>query len=124
MSALYSDLNALSPTEEELVFDENAIHLAITNILNTFTNERLFNPSFGNGLNEILFEQIDDLTALEILNALKIAIDRFESRVTLNTSMTEINPIPDENKYEITLVMDLVGASEDSPLVFEGELKK
>ena len=46
--------------------NENAIARAVRNIVSTTPGEKLFDPDFGSSVSEILFENVDDITAISI----------------------------------------------------------
>ena len=46
--------------------NENAIARAVRNIVLTSPGEKLFDPDFGSSVSEILFENVDDITAVSI----------------------------------------------------------
>ena len=46
--------------------NENAIARAARNIVLTSPGEKLFDPDFGSSVSEILFENVDDITAVSI----------------------------------------------------------
>ena len=43
--------------------NENAIARAVRNIVLTTPGEKFFDPDFGSSISEILFENVDDITA-------------------------------------------------------------
>ena len=51
--------------------NENAIARSVRNIVFTVPGEKPFNPTFGSRITGSLFENIDDITALEIESELK-----------------------------------------------------
>ena len=51
--------------------NENAIARSIKNIVFTEPGEKFFNPDFGSKLYSILFENIDDISAIKIKHFLK-----------------------------------------------------
>ena len=51
--------------------NENAIARAVRNIVSTTPGEKLFDPDFGSSVSEILFENVDDITAVSIRDGSK-----------------------------------------------------
>jgi len=113
--AIYSDLNSYTPTTNgPLLNDVKAIYQSIDNILSTRTNERLFNPGFGTRFDEALFELIDDITSVEVFRIVTEAIQRWETRVTLDFSLSSIIPDPENGKYDVTLIFSINGFTDDN----------
>ncbi len=106
--ALYSDLNILTPEKSNILYDVDAVYQSIIMLLNTAIGERLFRPSFGNYLDEYLFEPCDNITAFKILNDINNTLKQ-EPRVILNTGLTTVIPIPSEKKFEIALNFSIIG---------------
>ena len=46
--------------------NENAIARSVRNIVLTTPGEKIFDPDFGSNIGEILFENIDEITAISI----------------------------------------------------------
>ena len=64
--------------------NESAIARSIKNIVFTTPGEKFFNPNFGSQLiYSILFENIDDISALKIKDEIRQSIINFEPRVDL-----------------------------------------
>jgi len=122
--AVYSDLNR-EPCygEAPLVTDIEAIYQSIDNILSTKKGERLFLPEFYADLENLLFEPVDDITSMRILDAVLDAIERWEPRVQLLYPHCEVNPLPDDNAYEVVLVFRVVGL-EGQTFEYRGLLRR
>ena len=65
--------------------NENAIARSVKNIVFTNPGEKFFNPRFGSRITESLFENADDLTAIEIQTQIEDSIKRYEPRVNLKS---------------------------------------
>ena len=76
-------------------------------LLNTRPGTFPFRPEDGIFLEDDLFEFADAATALDIFRRITDAIDRFEPRVELDTSLTTIIPLPDENRFDIDIHFNL-----------------
>ena len=107
--AIYTDVNQTTPYEKAKLEDVQAVFQAIENILSTRTTERFFNPAFGIDLESILFDQIDDLTALEIFTRVTNAIQQFEPRVVIDFGQTTVLPDEENNKYDVDIVFFIRG---------------
>lgn len=62
-----------------------AIKANIRNLLLTNNGERPINPSFGNGLNNLVFEQDEEITKEKIRDTIITTINRFIPSVTVNS---------------------------------------
>ncbi|HEC63771.1 MAG TPA: hypothetical protein ENI23_00590 [bacterium] len=126
MSFVYSDLDETNPDRlPHLLGDIQAIYQSIFNILNTNVTERIFNPEHGNRLEELLFEPIDEDTALAIFQEVTDSLERQEERITVNQGLTKVTPIDEENRYELLLVFDCDSIRTDrNSFEFTGSLQK
>ena len=95
--ALYTDYRQANTT----VTDAKAINNAIRNILFTPRGSLPGKPTFGSRLNEILFEQIDDITINIIKTFIKEALNRWEPRIAV-TRVT-VKEVPEYNKVIATI---------------------
>ena len=92
-----------------LVTNIGAVRQALFMLFNTNKGERLFLPEYGSNLEDILFEPIDDATALVIHQRVVIAIEFYEPRVLIDYANTSIKPLYDDNRYDITLTFSVKG---------------
>lgn len=111
----YSDLDLdfiPHPVSGDIVplTDAAAIKRSIRNILFTGLNERLFNPEFGANLRQLLFEPINPGTKQTLILSIENGIKVFEPRATLLD--LKVNVAPDENAYQVTLVVSIDNISE------------
>ena len=97
---LTSDLIALK--------NENAIARSVKNIVFTNPGEKFFNPRFGSRITESLFENADDLTAIEIQTQIQDSIRRYEPRVKLRS--VNVNADIDGNAFDVVITYDIIGA--------------
>ena len=96
---LSGDLIALS--------NENAIARAVRNIVLTSPGEKLFDPDFGSSVSEILFENVDDITAVSIQDEIRNCLNNYEPRVDLVN--VDVNPNFDENQFDVKITYKIVG---------------
>ena len=96
---LTSDLIALKNT--------NAITRSVRNIIFTYPGEKPFDPEFGSGISESLFENLDEVTALAIKEEIEYSIVNYEPRVDLVSVV--VDPDYDGNQYFVTIVYIIVG---------------
>ena len=87
--------------------NENAIRRSVRNIVQTIPNEKFFNSIFGSDVYSSLFEFVDFGTASNIRGQIEIALDNFEPRI--DNVAVAVNPQPDINSFEVTVVYDIVG---------------
>jgi len=91
----------------QILKNENAIRRSVRNIVETIPTERFFNSLLGSDVRRSLFEFVDFGTASIIQGQIEIAIDNFEKRV--ENVVVEVQPIPDDNTFNVTVIFDIVG---------------
>ena len=87
--------------------NENAIARAVRNIVLTTPGEKFFDPDFGSSVSEILFENVDDITAVSIEDEIKSSLKNYEPRVELID--VNVEPNFDENQFDVTISYRIVG---------------
>ena len=87
--------------------NENAIARAVRNIVSTTPGEKLFDPDFGSSVSEILFENVDDITAVSIQDEIRNCLNNYEPRVDLVN--VDVNPNFDENQFDVKITYKIVG---------------
>lgn len=87
--------------------NETAIARSVRNLVLTLPGERFFNQNLGSGVNKLLFENMDDLTAASIQDEIRTTINNYEPRVNLRS--VEVNPDYDQNQFDITITYDIIG---------------
>ena len=87
--------------------NENAIARAVRNIVLTSPGEKFFDPDFGSSVSEILFENVDDITAISIEDEIKSSLKNYEPRVELIN--VTVNPNFDENQFDVRITYRIVG---------------
>ena len=112
VSQSFKDISSsfkVNPLNEDLIAikNETAIARSIRNLILTVPGERFFNPILGSDVTGLLFENIDELTAEEISDQIKITVENFEPRVVL----TDVDVVPnyDNGEFNVTLEYDIVG---------------
>jgi phage baseplate assembly protein W len=109
--AIYRDLNADNPTENPDVFDVDAIVQSVIELLKTREGERAFEPEFGLFLEGLLFDLMDQGAALQVYNQVVDKLERYEPRVLLDVSRSDVVPDPDNNIFEVKLFFSIQGFS-------------
>jgi phage baseplate assembly protein W len=87
--------------------NESAIRRSVRNLVETLPTERFFNSLLGSDVRRSLFEFVDFGTASIIRDQIEIVINNFEERVA--NLIVEVNPYPDQNAFDVTIVFDIVG---------------
>ena len=87
--------------------NERAIIRSVRNIVETIPTEKFFNPLFGSDVYRSLFDFVDFGTASIIQEQIKTALNNFERRI--NNVKVEVEPRPDDNDFEITVIFDIIG---------------
>jgi phage baseplate assembly protein W len=76
----------------------------IKNVLLTKKYERLMQPDFGSGLQELLFEMNDESVADKIENTIVDTLDRWLPYVTVdNIEVEQTNELKDKNQINISI---------------------
>tara|TARA_B100000131_G_scaffold6719_1_gene6974 strand:+ start:103 stop:504 length:402 start_codon:yes stop_codon:yes gene_type:complete len=98
-----------NPLNQDLIVlkNENAIARSVRNIVFTVPGEKFFQENFGSRISESLFENIDEISALEIKDEITESINRFEPRVRL----ISVDVIPDYagNAFNVLIVYEIIG---------------
>ena len=81
--------------------NENAIARSVRNLVLTIQGERPFQPVLGTGVSQLLFENMDRLTASAIRSEIRSTIENFEPRVEINEILVE--PDFEGNAFNVTL---------------------
>ena len=97
------------PSTKDLpvLVNQQAIRRSIRNLVQTIPTERFFNPILGSDVRQSLFEFVDFGTASVIRDQILNIISNFEPRV--NDVDVQVDPRPDENEFEITIIFDIIG---------------
>lgn len=118
-SKLYSDIDltfAKKPSGDVYKkTDASAVKQAIKNLLLTNLTEKPFNPYFGGGLSDLLFELADDQLDFLIEEQIKTALQNWEPRAKIIS--IEPNIQPDNNTARVKIVFQVISTSEE--VVFE-----
>ena len=87
--------------------NESAIRRSFMNLVQTFPEERFFQPLLGSDVRSSLFEFVDFATASVIQEQILETIENFEPRVA--NTVVEVDPQPDDNTFDVTVIFDIVG---------------
>ena len=99
----------VNPLTDDLIAIKNqsAIARSIRNLVLTAPGERFFNNDVGSRVNELLFENMDDLTASSIKSEIENTIENYEPRVKLLTTRVSANP--DSYEFDVIITYEIVG---------------
>ena len=99
----------VNPLTDDLIAIKNqsAISRSIRNLVLTAPGERFFNNDVGSRVNELLFENMDDLTASSIQSEIENTIKNYEPRVNLLT--TKVSANPDSYEFDVIITYEIVG---------------
>jgi hypothetical protein len=82
----------------------------IKNLLLTKRGERVMQPEFGSGLQEVLFEFNDDELSQRIEETITTAIDRYIPSVSIESIVVEsTDALKDSNQVNISLTFRVIG---------------
>ena len=86
----------------------NAITRSIRNIVLTIPGEKFFDPDFGSNVSNLLFENVDDITASQIQEEIEFSINNYEPRVKL----IDVQVIADNDNasFDTIITYEVIGA--------------
>ena len=99
-----------NPLNNDLIAlkNANAIARSVRNIVMTIPGERFFQPSFGSGINRVLFNNMDEISASILEDEIKNSIRNYEPRVRLRS--LKVQPDFDNNSFNTVVTYDIIGA--------------
>ncbi len=99
----------VNPLTDDLIAIKNqtAIARSIRNLVLTSPGERFFNNGLGSRVNNLLFENLDTLTAASVKSEIENTIQNFEPRVNLLN--TTVSPNPDSYEFDVVITYEIVG---------------
>lgn len=100
-----------------LVSHEREIEESIRLILATAPGERPMRPEFGCGAHDYVFAPADAATAGDIAYAVRVALDRWEPRITLNDVIVRFDAVESGTLY-IDIEYSVRGTNDPRNLVF------
>lgn len=89
------------------VRNENAIARSIRNLVLTAPGDVPFNPELGSRVNELLFENLDNLTASSIASEIESTIIAYEPRVNLDEVVVTANF--ENNSFDVRILYEIIG---------------
>jgi len=112
ISKAFKDVSAtfqVNPINSDLIVlrNENAIARSIRNLVFTIPGEQPFEPTIGSNVTNLLFENLDFLTASSIRSEIENTINNFEPRVRLRE--VKVTPNFDNNAFDVAIRYDIIG---------------
>ena len=92
------------------VSDEVSIQQSLVNLIMLRTDEKPFHPEIVSGVQQYLFEPMNDVTSKLIEKSIETVVRRYEPRVELIGAVAI--PEEDKNQYDVTLVYRLQNSPE------------
>ena len=88
--------------------NENAIARSVRNIVFTLPGEKFFDEDFGSRISQSLFENIDEISAAEIVDEIEQSLINYEPRINL----LNVRAFPnfDNNQFDVRIVYEIIGA--------------
>ena len=108
----FKDISAsfqVNPLNFDLIAlkNESAIARSVRNLVLTQRGERPFAPTLGSGVNGLLFENMDDLTASVLRDEIIEVITNYEPRVELID--VTVTALPEENAMNVRVQYRIIG---------------
>ena len=95
---------------------ENSIKQSIKNILMIDQYEKPFNPYFGAGLQDLLFEPITPTSANTLKRRIESTLNNYEPRIFLESTSVVANE--DDNRYDIVIKFSMIQAETSKSVEF------
>ena len=99
----------VNPLNDDIIAIKNqtAISRSIRNLVLTTPGERFFNNGIGSRVNDLLFENVNDLTASSVRSEIENTIKNFEPRVKLLS--TQVSANADSNEFDVIIRYEIIG---------------
>ena len=112
ISKSFKDVSAsfkVNPLTNDLIAikNETAIARSLRNLVLTVPGERFFNENLGSQVNNLLFENVDDVTAMSVRSEIINVIESYEPRVKLIRVSVDANI--DSYNMDVIIVYEVVG---------------
>ena len=99
----------VNPLNDDLIAIKNqtAIARSLRNLVLTAPGERFFNENLGSNVNNLLFENMDDVTASSIKDEIQNTINNYEPRVKL--LRTQVSPNFETLEFDVVIRYEIIG---------------
>lgn len=108
-SDFYTNFN-VHPQNKRLVkyTNENAVKRSVRNLILTEPGERLFQPDIGCKIRRLLFENMSNITALQLKNAIEETVRLHEKRARIIS--VEVIPNEDTHAYDVYIIFEVINS--------------
>ena len=98
-----------NPLNDDLIplKNEAAIARSLRNIVFTSPGEKFFNPDFGSNVSKVLFENLDEISSIQIKDEIETSVRNFEPRVKLIE--VDVKPNFENNEFDVRINYKIVG---------------
>ena len=112
ISKSFKDVSAsfkVNPLTNDLIAikNETAIARSLRNLVLTTPGERFFNENLGSQVNNLLFENADDVTAMSVRSEIISVIENYEPRVKL--LKVSVNANIDSYSMDVIIGYEIIG---------------
>lgn len=90
-----------------VIKNEDAIKKSVMNLVRTNIGERFFNSLIGSSISSSLFDQNDGELDSVIEDEIKVLLENFEPRISLNE--VQVSSDPDTNELNVAVSYNIVG---------------
>ena len=99
----------VNPLTDDLIAIKNqtAIARSLRNLVLTTPGERFFNEGIGSQVNNLLFNNVDDITAVSVRNEIINVIENYEPRVELGD--VDVSANIDDYEMDVKITYKIVG---------------
>ena len=96
--------------------DVKATINSVKNLILTNHYERLFQPEIGSNIRKMLFEPLDDITAIMVEREIREVIKNYEPRVDIHSLVVKASP--DYHSLEVTMTFFMINRTEPITIRF------
>ena len=98
-----------NPLNDDLIVlkNANAIARSVRNIVLTTPGEKVHDPDFGSNISDILFENVDEVSAVAIRDEIKNSLKNYEPRIEITEVV--VTPDYDGNQFDCVIDYRIVG---------------
>lgn len=96
-----------------------AVINSVKNLMSINEGEKFFNPNVGGNIRRLLFENIDNITALNIEKEIQFIIANYEPRVVQPIDQVLVTPNIDNNSFNVRIQFRIQNVSEPLTVTFQ-----
>jgi phage baseplate assembly protein W len=96
--------------------DDMAVINSVKNLISTSRYERPFQPLLGSGVRNLLFEQMDDVTASVLKREIVQTLENFEPRVIVQE--VSVSPNYENNSFNVGMTFLIINRTEPITIQF------